>query len=136
MDGQYRDHLMGARLIRKRGKSAETALRATYSGAGVSIVEVMKGGSWTEVEYFFRREFLKEPFADPSIESRSALQSTRRILAFKAADMVDMLARSFKPLGILHVDLRHPDAHRFVGCLIDYKTDALWITSLHRIRVE
>lgn len=134
IDGRYRQHRMSARLIRKRGCSAEQALRQDLDliDSESRILGVSAPARWTDVESYFRREFLQTPLAKPAEDFDSALPDARNVLAFRTSDLVMFLARDMNPGNLWHVELSHPNASSLSGCLIDYHRDALWITSWRR----
>ena len=134
IDGRYHQHKMGARLIRKRGRNAEQALQQDLDliHSEDRIITVSAPARWTDVEFYLRHAFLQTPLAKPWEEFDSALTDARRVLAFRTSDLVMFLARDMRPGNLWHVELSHPDASSFSGCLIDYPRDALWITSWRR----
>lgn len=134
MNGRYRDHMMNAQLIQKRGLTAEQALRRALSESGTRVVSISGPNHWTGIEYYFRREFLSKPFDTTPEAFDKTLSDTRHVLAFRCTDLVSFLAKDFEPGALFHVELGDPGIVRYTGCLIEYERDAVWITSRHRVR--
>lgn len=133
MQGRYRDHIMSARLLPKRGRTPELVLRdALATELDIRIVSISPPARWTDVEHYLHWEFLQAPFSKPAHDFDETLADTRKTLAFKASDLVMFLAPRMEPGGLWRVELWHVHASRYSGCLIDYPGDMLWITSWHR----
>lgn len=137
MQGRYRDHVMNACLLQKRGRTPERTLRAALaSWEGTRIVSFSAPTCWTDVEHYLRKEFLQAPLSKPAQDFGDALIDARRVLAFRVSDLVMFLAPRMEPGDLWRVELSHPHANRYTGCLIEYGGDVLWISSQHRRRAD
>lgn len=133
MQGRYRDHVMNACLLQKRGRTAEPTLRAALAKQpDTRIVSISPPARWMEVERYMREECLQAPFSTPAHDFGDTLANTRDTLAFKVSDLVMFLAPRMEPGDLWRVELSHPHAARCTGCLIDYRSDVLWIMSRHQ----
>lgn len=133
MQGRYRDQLMHACLLPKRGRTPELVLRAALAvEPETRIVSISAAAHWTDIEHYLRAEFLQAPFSKVEHDFDDALTSARRVLAFRATDLVMFLAPRMAPGDLWRVELSHPHAKRYSGCLIDYRSDVLWIMSRHQ----
>jgi hypothetical protein len=132
MQGRYRDHVMQACLLPKHDHTPELALQAALAAEpDTRIVSISAPVCWTDVERYLCGEFLQAPLSKPARDFGDTLTDTRKVLAFKAADLVMFLAPRMEPGELWRVELSHPKADRYTGCLIDYRSDVLWIMSRH-----
>jgi hypothetical protein len=137
MQGRYRDHMMHAGLLPKRGRTPELVLRAELAAEpDTRVVSISAPAHWTDVEHYLRDEFLQAPFSKPAHDFDETLADTRKTLAFKASDLVMFLAPGMEPGDLWRAELSHPHANRYTGCLIDYDGDILWLWSLHRHQAD
>jgi hypothetical protein len=133
VQGRYRDHMMSARLLPKRGRTPELVLRdALAAERDTRIVSISPPARWTDVEHYLHGEFLQAPFSKPAHDFDETLADTRKTLAFKASDLVMFLAPRMEPGDLWRVELSDLHASRYTGCLIDCGGEMLWLWSFHR----
>ncbi len=133
MQGRYREHVMNACLLQKRGRSPERTLRMALAKCeGTRIVSISAPAHWANVEHYLREEFLQAPLSKPAQDFCDALIDARRMLAFRVTDLIMFLAPRMEPGNLWQVELSHRHASRYNGCLIDYPSDVLWIISRHQ----
>jgi hypothetical protein len=132
LDGDFHDHRMNARLIQKRGRCLEDAVRHRAKMDGASIVSITPSSNWTAVEQFFYREFLTSPFQGEIANDHPSVLRTKGGLCFQASDLVMFMARKMEPLGCRLVEMNDPAWVRHAGCAVEFERDVLWLTSAYR----
>ncbi|TXI45614.1 MAG: hypothetical protein E6Q50_16365 [Lysobacter sp.] len=132
LDGDFHDHRMSARLVAKRGRSLEEALRRHLAKFQVRILSISAEKHWTAVEDFLAEECLISPFRGAIDHRHPDVLDTKSGVCFEATDYVMFIAKDMNPDGCRYVVLSDETSVRYTGCAVEYERDFLWIDSIHR----